>query len=98
MYETTACGANALIQLKSLFEFDTEKLTTGIEFLQDLLFLRFVLIRFGFMVCGFTYIVTPHFSTEDPSVIFTETCVTTRCYGPEAFSCQTSYVIQTSLN
>ena len=64
MYETSACGANALIQLKSLFEFDTEKLTTGIEFLQDLLSMRFFLIRFGFMVCGFTYIVTPHFSTE----------------------------------
>ena len=26
MYETSACGANALIQLKSLFEFDTENI------------------------------------------------------------------------
>ena len=93
MYVTSACGANALIQLKSLFEFDTEKLTTVIEFLQDLHSMRFVLIRFGFMVCGFTYIVIPYFSTEDPPVIFTDTCVTTRTYGPEAFSCQVPHTV-----
>ena len=55
------------------------------------------LIRLWFEVSGFTYIVTPHFSTVDPSVIFTETGVTTRTYGPEAFSCQVPHtVIQTS--